>query len=194
MQYDFLPGGHLAVRGADEVVPVLERAVRAAEAARIPIFATRDWHPSNHCSFQAQGGPWPEHCVQGTSGAEVTAALRLPPSTLYVSKATRQDREAYSSFDGTDLAELLSARRIRRIVIGGLTTDYCVRSTVADARGLGIDVLVLVDAVRAIDVSPGDGERALGDMRARGARLVHTTDFASTSAASLTSSGAMRTG
>lgn len=194
LQYDFLPGGRLAVARGDEIVPLLERAVRVAEAARIPVVATRDWHPPNHCSFQAQGGPWPEHCVQGTRGAELTDALHLPSSTLVVSKATHQDREAYSAFEGTELANLLSALGVRRILIGGLTTEYCVRSTVEDARKLGLDVVVLADAVRSIDLVPGDGERALADMLARGARAVHAGDLASTSAASATSSGAMRTG
>jgi len=194
VQDDFLPGGRLAVPRGDEIVPLLDRAVRAAEAARIPVVATRDWHPPNHCSFHSRGGPWPEHCVQGTSGAELTAALRLPRSTVVVSKATNPEREAYSAFEGTELAKILTGLGIRRIVIGGLTTEYCVKSTVADARALGLDVLVLGDAIRAIDANPGDGGRAIADMIARGARVVHTGDFASTSAASATSSGATRTG
>ncbi|HSQ61695.1 MAG TPA: isochorismatase family protein, partial [Polyangiaceae bacterium] len=118
----------------------------------------------------------------------------LPRSTVVVSKSTNPEREAYSAFEGTELAKILTGLGIRRIVIGGLTTEYCIKSTVADARALGLDVLVLADAIRAIDANPGDGERAIADMIARGARIVHTGDFASTSAASATSSGDTRTG
>lgn len=193
LQNDFLPGGLLAVPGAGEIVEPLARIVRAAEASRVPIIATRDWHPPDHCSFQAQGGPWPPHCIRGTPGAELSSDLRLPRSAMIVSKATRTDREAYSAFEGTDLADLLGVLGVRRVVIGGLTTDYCVRETVRDARELGFEVLVLFDAVRAIDVNEGDGEHAMIEMIASGARTAHTTELLSSAAARDTRSGAMPT-
>ncbi|MHB0974238.1 MAG: isochorismatase family protein [Thiobacillus sp.] len=178
IQNDFLPGGSLAVAGGDEVVPVLNRYIREFVAHGLPVYATRDWHPEGHCSFHAQGGPWPVHCVEGTHGAEFAVALTLPGDTTVISKATMLGQDAYSSFQGTDLDRRLRAAGIRRIFIGGLTTDYCVLNTVRDARTLGYEVFVLADAIRAVDVQPGDGRRAEEEMASLGARLVTLNDRA----------------
>ncbi|MDA8257098.1 MAG: isochorismatase family protein [Betaproteobacteria bacterium] len=172
IQNDFLPGGSLAVAGGGEVVPVLNRYIDAFLAQDLPVYATRDWHPEGHCSFHAQGGPWPVHCVAGTHGAAFASTLSLPPGTTVISKATLQDQEAYSSFQGTDLDSRLHAAGIRRLFIGGLTTDYCVLSTVRDARRLGYDVFVLADAIRAVNVQPGDGQRAEEEMAGLGAQRI----------------------
>jgi len=171
LQNDFLPGGSLAVVDGDAVVPVLNRYL-AAWPREVPIVATRDWHPPNHCSFRAQGGPWPPHCIAGTHGAAFAPGLALPPSVAVISKATTPERDAYSGFEGTDLDARLRALGVRRIFIGGLTTDYCVRSTVRDARRLGYAAVVLGDAIRAVDVEPGDGQRAEEEMRRLGAVFV----------------------
>ena len=178
IQNDFLPGGSLAVAGGDEVVPVLNRYIGAFVAQGLPVFATRDWHPEGHCSFYAQGGPWPVHCVVGTPGAGFATTLKLPPDTTVISKATLQDQEAYSSFHGTDLDSRLRAAGIRRLFLGGLTTDYCVLNTVRDARQLGYDVLVLADAIRAVNVLPGDGQRAEEEMASLGARFITLSGLA----------------
>jgi len=178
IQNDFLPGGSLAVAGGDEVVPVLNRYIGAFVAQGLPVYATRDWHPERHCSFHAQGGPWPVHCVAGTHGAAFAATLALPPDTTVISKATLPDREAYSSFQGTDLDSRLRAAGIHRIFIGGLATDYCVLNTVRDARQLGYDVFVLADAIRAVDVRPGDGQRADEEMASLGARRITVNGLA----------------
>lgn len=172
IQNDFLPGGSLEVAGGDEVVPVLNRYIEKFVARGLPVYATRDWHPERHCSFHAQGGPWPVHCVAGTRGSEFAANLVLPPDTTVISKATAPDREAYSSFEGTNLDSRLRATGVRRIFIGGLTTDYCVLNTVRDARRHGYDVFVLTDAIRAVDVRPGDGQRAEEMMTRLGAHRV----------------------
>jgi len=172
IQNDFLPGGSLAVAGGDEVVPVLNHYIGAFVAQGLPVYATRDWHPERHCSFHAQGGPWPVHCVAGTPGAAFAAALTLPPGTTVISKATLQEQEAYSSFQGTDLDSRLRAAGIRRLFIGGLTTDYCVLNTVRDARHLGYEVFVLADAIRAVEVQPGDGRRAEAEMTSLGAHSI----------------------
>jgi nicotinamidase/pyrazinamidase len=172
IQNDFLRGGSLAVARGDEVVPVLNRYIREFVAHGLPVYATRDWHPAGHCSFYAQGGPWPVHCVAGTHGAAFAAVLALPPDTTVISKATSRDQEAYSSFQGTDLDSRLRAAGIRRLFIGGLTTDYCVLSTVRDARKLGYEAFVLADAIRAVDVQPGDGQRAEAEMASLGARRI----------------------
>lgn len=169
VQVDFLPGGALGVARGDEVVPVLNAWVRAFVAAGHPVYVSRDWHPADHCSFAARGGPWPPHCVAGTRGAEFSPAFVLPPEYVVVSKATDRNRDAYSAFDGTALAERLRVAGVRRLFVGGLATDYCVRATVLDARAAGLEVVVLTDAIRGVDVTPGDSARAIEAMRAAGA-------------------------
>lgn len=171
VQYDFLPGGQLAVARGNEVIAPLNHYVRLFAGEHLPIVATRDWHPADHCSFEARGGPWPSHCVAGTRGAEFASELHLPADVLVVSKATQRDREAYSAFAGTGLEEALRKRGVQRLFVGGLATDYCVVNTTRDALEAGFSVVVLIDAIRAIDAHPGDGERAIADMRARGAAL-----------------------
>lgn len=177
IQNDFLPGGSLGVEGGDEVVPVLNRYIELFVARNLPVFATRDWHPENHCSFREQGGPWPPHCIQGTHGAEFSSALRLPADVTIISKASSPDYDAYSSFLGTDLNRQLLDAGIRRLFIGGLTTDYCVLNTTRDARQAGYQVMVLTDAIRAVNVHPDDGERAVEEMVARGAQCITLQGF-----------------
>ena len=172
VQNDFLPGGSLAVPRGDAVIPPLNRAIERFRHAGLPVYATRDWHPADHCSFREQGGPWPAHCVAGTPGAEITDRLELPSDAQIIDKATTADRDAYSGFEGTDLAERLRDAGVRRLFVGGLATDYCVLNTVRDALAAGFEVLLLGDAVRAVDVNPGDGERALAEMQALGAKVI----------------------
>jgi nicotinamidase/pyrazinamidase len=171
VQRDFLPGGALAVPDGDRIVPVLQRHLERFERAGRPILFTRDWHPADHMSFRAQGGPWPPHCVAGTPGAGFAPGLDLPAAAQLVSKGTRPDAEAYSGFEGTGLAARLRQQGVQRLFVGGLATDYCVRATVLDALREGFEVLLLGDAVRAVDVRPGDGECALRDMLQAGAGI-----------------------
>lgn len=178
VQNDFLPGGSLAVPHGDRVVPALNRYIGAFEAQHLPVYATRDWHPERHCSFRAQGGPWPPHCVAHTRGAEFAAALSLPPAATMISKATSADRDAYSGFEGTDLDRRLRAAGVRRLFVGGLATDYCVLNTVRDALQLGYEVLLLTDAIRAVDVQPGDGQRAEAEMTRLGALRISMNGMA----------------
>jgi len=177
VQVDFLPGGNLGVRRGDEVVPALNRYVAAAGRKSLPVFASRDWHPQNHCSFRARGGPWPEHCVAGTPGAAFAPGLELPLDAVVISKATTQEADAYSAFQGTDLAQRLRALGVTRLLVGGLATDYCVVNTVLDARKAGFEVLLLADAIRAVEVKPGDGERAEREMRSAGAVPIRLEDL-----------------
>jgi nicotinamidase/pyrazinamidase len=172
VQKDFLPGGALGVPSGGEIIEPLNRAIAAFERRGLPIFATRDWHPREHCSFRERGGRWPPHCVAGTEGAQFAPALHLPSAARVVSKATRRESDAYSGFQETDLAEQLRRLDCRRVVIGGLATDYCVRATTLDALAAGFQALVLSDAVRAVNVHAGDGERSLAEMAAGGARIV----------------------
>jgi nicotinamidase/pyrazinamidase len=175
VQNDFLPGGALGIAGGDAVVPPINRLLAAWRSRGLPVYLTRDWHPPGHCSFAAQGGPWPVHCVAGSSGAEFSRQLERAPGDVVVSKATRVDRDAYSALDGTQLADELVHSGVRRIFIGGLATDYCVRATGLDARAANLDVVVLRDAVCAVDVQPDDGRKALSELAAAGAVLA-TTD------------------
>jgi len=170
VQNDFLPGGSLAVAHGDEVIAPVNGYIEIFHRRGLPIFASRDWHPADHISFVAQGGPWPPHCVPGTPGAEFAKALHLPPETEVISKASRAD--VYSDFQETDLAEQLHSREIVRLFVGGLATDYCVRATVEDAIRAGFGVVLLTDAVRAVNVHPHDGEEALHAMEEEGAVLV----------------------
>lgn len=176
VQNDFCPGGALAVRDGDAVVPVLNRYAERFAARAAAVFASRDWHPPVTRHFQAYGGVWPPHCVQGTPGADFHPGLVLPGGTTVLSKGMDPDRDAYSAFqaetgDAMEFAVALGECGIQRLFIGGLATDYCVKATALDALREGFEVVVLEDAVRAVDLSPGDGERALGEMRAAGARL-----------------------
>ncbi len=125
VQNDFLPGGSLAVAEGDQVVGVLNDYIAVFSRQGLPVYATRDWHTPDHCSFQAQGGLWPPHCVADSPGAGFAPDLRLPEgSVTVISKGTRQDKDAYSGFEGSDLTERLRSAGIQRLFIGGLATDY----------------------------------------------------------------------
>jgi nicotinamidase/pyrazinamidase len=176
VQRDFCPGGSLAVAKGDQVVPPLNAAAAAFAAAGRPVIATRDWHPPRTIHFQAYGGPWPPHCVQGTPGAEFHPALRLPASAIVVSSGMGENEDGYSAFEAEDasgrpVADLLRDLGVRRLYVGGLATDYCVKASVLDAREQGFEVTVLEDAVRGVNVQPGDDARALDAMRAAGAQV-----------------------
>jgi len=171
LQRDFLPGGALAVAQGDRVLTAINEYLKQFAARRLPVFATRDWHPFNHCSFVEQGGPWPPHCIAGSAGASFGDGLNLPADAVVVSKATTADRDAYSGFEGTDLQTRLQKAHVSRLFVGGLATDYCVLQTVVDARSLGFAVVLLGDAIAAVDAQAGDGERAIDRMRAAGATL-----------------------
>jgi nicotinate phosphoribosyltransferase len=177
VQNDFLPGGPLSVPEGDAVIPALNRYLEFFSERKLPIFATRDWHPRNHCSFKEQGGPWPEHCVAETPGAEFPSNLKLPESGQIIAKATNSDQEAYSGFQGTDLDARLKSQGIRRLFVGGLATDYCVLHTVKDALQYGYTVYLLEDAVRAVNLNPDDGENAIEVMVQLGSRLCNVSQL-----------------
>lgn len=177
VQNDFCPGGALAVTDGDRVVPALNRYIERFQKSRLPIFATRDWHPEMTRHFKAYGGLWPPHCLRDTKGAEFRADLRLPPNAVVVSTGMAADEEGYSGFDGRDekgaaLAELLRAQGVGRLFVGGLATDYCVKHTVLDGLKQGFHVVLLEDAARAVNLLPGDGERAIEAMVQAGAEKI----------------------
>jgi nicotinamidase/pyrazinamidase len=181
VQNDFCPGGALAVENGDEVVPVLNRYIERFVALRLPIFATRDWHPVKTTHFKAYGGVWPVHCVQGTHGAEFHPDLKLTPEITIVSAGMAADEDGYSGFLGRDssgrsLAALLRDRGVERLLIGGLATDYCVKHTVLDGIQEGFQVMLIGDAVRGVNLNPGDSEQAIKEMSAAGAIVVRGND------------------
>lgn len=178
VQNDFLPGGALAVAGGDAILAPLNHHLFLAQEHHLPVFATRDWHPANHCSFQEFGGPWPVHCVAGSRGAAFPPALELPCNATIVSKATTPAADAYSGFEATDLDQRLRGQGIRRLLVGGLATDYCVLNTVRDALSLGYAVLLLTDAIGAVNRQPDDGARALAEMTRLGARPITLANVA----------------
>ncbi len=168
-QNDFLPGGSLAVPQGDDVVPTLNHYAAAFRTRHLPIFASRDWHPANHCSFTKQGGPWPPHCVAETNGAQFASGLDLSEAVI-ISKAIEPESDAYSAFENTDLDQRLKQAGVKRLFIGGLATDYCVLNSVRDAIRLKYSVVLLEDAIRAVNVQPEDGLKATEEMLELGCR------------------------
>jgi nicotinamidase/pyrazinamidase len=176
-QNDFLPGGSLPVPEANEIVGVLNRMVLLFQQEALPLFATRDWHPPDHISFKAQGGPWPPHCVAGSGGASFAPELNLSRDTKIISKGTRREAEAYSGFEGTNLEQMLKDLEIERIFVGGVATDYCVLNTVKDAAARGFRVVLLQDAVRGVNAAPDDSDRAIAFMKSIGVQLIQSRDL-----------------
>jgi len=179
VQNDFAdPGGSLAVAGGADVVAPLNAEIEAAKRAGALVVYTQDWHPAHTPHFAQDGGIWPVHCVHDTWGAAVHPDLTVDGEIVHKGVDGADGYSAFSVRDPesgetspTTLEALLRERGIRRLVIGGLATDYCVVETVLDARLLGFEVTVLRNAVRAVDREPGDGERALTRVRDAGAEL-----------------------
>jgi nicotinamidase/pyrazinamidase len=165
-QNDFTSGGALEVAGGDEIAERLNKL--AADPRFELVAATRDWHPPDHGSFTEQGGIWPVHCVQGTPGAEFHPALDRSRVDAVIDAGQEPSLEGYSGFEETGLEQLLRERGVDRVTIAGLATDYCVKNTALDALRLGFGVTIDRDAVRGVEVEPGDSERALDEVRAAG--------------------------
>ena len=172
VQNDFCPGGSLAVAHGDEVVAPLNRLIKEFLDRGEPVFKTRDWHLAKTKHFAAYGGVWPVHCVQNTRGAEFHPDLIDDPRINIISKGIDESADGYSGFDGTQLAQLLREQDVEEVWVGGLATDYCVKHTVLDALHEGFRVKALADAMRAVNVNPADGTKAIEEMRSAGAEIV----------------------
>jgi nicotinamidase/pyrazinamidase len=178
VQNDFCPGGALPAQGGDEVVPVINEMIEKFRNAGYPVFASRDWHPEGSAHFQDRGGPWPPHCIQGTEGAELHRDLELPDNAILITKGDDpEEDEGYSAFEGkTDRGELLADAlrdaEVEEVFVGGLATDYCVRVSAIDAVSSGFRTHLVLDAVRGVDVNPGDSGAAVEEMKRDG---VHVT-------------------
>lgn len=167
-QNDFTPGGALAVAEGDAIAGRINEL--AASGRYDLVIATRDWHPADHNSFVSRGGPWPVHCVADSPGAQLHPALNQAAIHKIIDKGTVAEAEGYSAFEDTGLAELLHDRGITKVTVVGLATDYCVKHSALDALREGFEVEIDTEAMRAVDVQPGDGERAIEEMLAAGAR------------------------
>ncbi|MBV8074222.1 MAG: nicotinamidase [Candidatus Eremiobacteraeota bacterium] len=175
VQNDFLPGGSLSVAEGRRVIAPINRLM-----PRFPfVVATRDWHPHDHRFFARHGGPWPDHCLQGTHGAELDAELAREHVDLLVSKGVDPQTDGYSGFAATGLEDVLRRRATRRVFVCGLATDYCVKATALDARGHGFETYVFGDAIAAVNVNPGDEERAKEELSAAGIPLIESAEFLS---------------
>ena len=178
MQNDFMPWGVLPVPEADKIVPVLNKYIDKFSLSGNPVFFTRDWHPENHISFKGYGGVWPPHCIQETKGAEFNENLKIPKDNKFIiSKGTSKDFDAYSGFQGTVLDSLLKERGTKRIFVGGVATDYCVKNTVLGGLNLGYQVFLLEDGIKAVNLKEKDGELAIEEMLNNGAILINFEDL-----------------
>jgi nicotinamidase/pyrazinamidase len=166
-QNDFTPGGALPVPDGDQISERINRLAASGEFELV--VATRDWHPPDHGSFAARGGPWPQHCVAGSDGAQLHSSLDQTRVDLIVDKGRDRDTEGYSGFEGTGLERLLRKREIDEVTICGLATDYCVKNTAIDALRAGFRVRIDERGIRGVELRPGDCERAIGEMRDAGA-------------------------
>lgn len=178
VQNDFCPGGALAVAHGNEVVSPLNDLIGEFLERGDPVFKTRDWHPAKTKHFAVYGGTWPVHCVQETKGAEFHPGLNDDPRINIVSKGMNEAADGYSGFDGTNLAQQLKNQGVKEVWVGGLATDYCVKHTVLDALREGFAVKAMAEAMRAVNVNPDDGAKAVDEMRQAGAEIIGDEDKA----------------
>ena len=171
VQNDFCPGGALAVPDGDAVIGPINELARRADF----VVATRDWHPADHGSFVDQGGPWPVHCVADSSGAQIHDGIDTSRIDLIVDKGRLVDTDGYSGFEDTELESALASHHVDEVHVAGLALDYCVKETALDARRAGYQVTVHRAATRAVDVQPGDGDRAVAELRDAGVVVVDAT-------------------
>lgn len=171
MQNDFLPGGSLAVAGSEAIITVVNSYIHLFSKAALPIFASRDYHPPGHASFIDQGGQWPPHCVVDTPGVNFHPDILLPEHAVIISKGTDLNKDAYSALDATTLHDKLQQQKIDHLFVCGLATDYCVHATAKDLLNSRYSVTILTDAIKPVDIQPGDGDRALNELITLGATV-----------------------
>lgn len=171
MQTDFMPGGSLAVPEGHSIIPVVNKYISLFQSQSLPIIFTRDWHPVDHCSFKRNGGIWPQHCIQNTPGANFVDGLIIPDTMILISKASQQDKDAYSGFKNTTLEGYLQRMNVCRVFVCGVATDYCILETVLDAiqHERGFETVFLIDAIKAVNIKPDDGRKAELTMAHEGA-------------------------
>jgi nicotinamidase/pyrazinamidase len=181
VQNDFCPGGALGVPEGDQIVDNLNQYIKIFSRNNWPIFSSRDWHPEKTGHFKKYDGVWPVHCVQNTHGARFHPELKLPEDTIILSKGMDPESDGYSAFEsfdqnGTSFTELLKDYGIKELYIGGLATDYCVKYSAMDALKQGLQITILIDAIKGVDLESGDSERAIKEMLDRGATVTTLHD------------------
>jgi len=177
VQNDFCPGGALAVPQGDKVVAVINKYIKSFYKEKLPIFASRDWHPVRIKHFKDFGGVWPAHCLQNTRGAAFHPQLKLPKETILLYKGMDPGKDSYSVFQAEDTSgmgflKFLHLLGVAELYICGLATDYCVKSSVLDALKNGFKVKLLTDAIKGVDIKPGDSEKAIKEMVKKGVKKV----------------------
>lgn len=182
VQVDFCPGGSLAVPGGDTIIPLINRYIRLFRKKGVPVFASRDWHPAVTSHFVQYGGLWPPHCVQGSEGARFHPLLKLPADVTVVSKGMDPDKDDYSAFhavteQGEPLPERLRKLGIVRLYLCGIATDYCVRASALEGMKQGFTVTVLKDAIKGVNLKPGDSTRALKEIVKAGGELADLAEI-----------------
>lgn len=179
VQKDFCEGGVLPAANTLSLIEPLNTAIKWACKQGILCIFTRDWHPADHCSFNTQGGPWPPHCVQGTEGAEFAEGLYLPDSFIVIDIEKEADirNSTYSAFENTNLKTRLLEEGITDVIITGIATDYCVRTTALDSLANGFNTTVLTDLIRPIDVLEIDADIALEEMKDAGILLIESSQW-----------------
>ncbi|MEW6102028.1 MAG: bifunctional nicotinamidase/pyrazinamidase [Candidatus Omnitrophota bacterium] len=175
VQNDFCPGGSLGIPEGDKIIPNVNKYIRFFAKKKLPIFASRDWHPPRTKHFQAFGGEWPAHCIQNTQGAKFHPDLKMHKNTILLYKGTGPEEDSYSVFQAKDLSgegflKILKRLGIQELYIAGLATDYCVRSSALDALKNSLKVKILMDAIKGVDLKAGDSERAIQEMVKKGAK------------------------
>jgi len=177
VQNDFCPGGSLGVPEGDKVIPAINKYIKAFSSKKLPIFATRDWHPVRTKHFKDFGGIWPVHCIQNTTGAAFHSKLKLPKEAIFLYKGMDPEKDSYSAFqaeelNGTGFLHLLKLLKVNELYICGLATDYCVRFSTLDALKHGVKVKVLIDAIKGVDLKKGDSRKAIKEMTRKGAKTI----------------------
>lgn len=182
VQNDFCPGGALAVPGGDKIIPNLNKYIKIFAAKKLPIFASRDWHPNKTKHFKKFGGVWPKHCVQNTKGVQFHPKLTLPKETIIISKGMDPEKDSYSAFQAEDtngmfFLTLLKYLGVQELYVGGLATDYCVKSSVIDALRNGFRVRLLMDGIKGVNLKAKDSDEAIKEMLNSGAKKATLTNL-----------------
>jgi nicotinamidase/pyrazinamidase len=181
VQNDFCPGGALGVPEGDKIIPKINQYVKIFGKKKLPIFVSRDWHPVHTSHFKDFGGVWPVHCVHNSRGAAFHQKFKVPKKAIFLYKGMDPHKDAYSVFHAEDdkgmgFLRLLNLMKINEIYIAGLATDYCVKFTALDALKFKFKVKVLSDAIKGVDLRPGDSEKALKEAIKKGAKIITIKD------------------
>jgi len=182
VQNDFCPAGALGIKDGDKIIPAINKYIKIFASKKLPIFASRDWHPKKTMHFKKFGGVWPVHCVQGTKGAEFHPKLKLPKEAILLYKGMDPEKDSYSAFqardqNGMSLPNLLKILDMKELYIAGLATDYCVKFTTHDAIREGFKVKILLDAIKGVNLKPNDSENAIREMVKIGAKKITLKDM-----------------